>query len=77
MVILRDRISQECRQLQQKGLMDCIQENRNNKESLKETKWRTMDMGELEYKVETQWGVYGADKQSKGTLTPRGEEQVA
>jgi hypothetical protein len=37
-----------------------------------------MDMGELEYKVETQWGrVYGADKQSKGTLTPRGEEQVA
>ena len=57
--------------------MDCIQENRNNKESLKETKWRTMDMGELEYKVETQWGAYGADKQSKGTLTPRGEEQVA
>jgi len=36
-----------------------------------------MDMGELEYKVETQWGVYGADTQSKGTLTPRGEEQVA
>ena len=54
MVILRDRVSQEFRQLQQKGLMDCIQENRNNKESLKETKWRTMDMGELEYKVETQ-----------------------
>jgi len=56
MVILRDRVSQEFRQLQQKGLMDCIQENRNNKESLKETKWTTMDMGELEYKVETQWG---------------------
>jgi len=55
--------------------MDCIQENRNNKESLKETKWRTMDMGEWNIKLKHNGGVYGADKQSKGTLTPRGKNK--
>jgi len=32
-------------------------------------------MGELEYKVEHNGGVYGADKQSKGTLTQEGKNK--
>ena len=47
MVILRDRVSQEFRQLQQKGLMDCIQENRNNKESFKGDKMEDHGYGRI------------------------------